>query len=158
MRSFIATLLVVAVVPAAGSARLDAQRTAPPLLTYVPPTGGLCLVRADGSHRVRLTPRGDVDGPAWSPRGRYVAFHEHVGPSDPIAVANARGRILWLIGDNDGILGGALWSPDGHHIAYSRGAAGPNGYYELVVSRPSGAQKVAIGSSWDPAGEAHNLA
>jgi dipeptidyl aminopeptidase/acylaminoacyl peptidase len=153
LRLFLAALLVASVLPTTGSARLDARRPGRPLLTYVPRSGGLCLVRPDGSHRVRLlTSPVDVYGPAWSPGGRYVAFNWRPGV---IAFANARGRVLWRIARAGVGFGGTVWSPDGRHIAHYVGSTGPPYWYELVIARPSGAHEVRIGGSMDPAGDAN---
>jgi Tol biopolymer transport system component len=110
--------------PTAGSAGLNVSRSGPPLLTYVASTGGICLIRANGSDPVRLTPRWKrVGDPQWSPRGRYLAFSRFVGydtnhdPVTRISVADARGRIHWTFGDaptNED----PRWSPDGRRILY----------------------------------------
>src|SRR6266496_5359858 len=58
----------------------------PTLLTYaVESSGSLCLARADGSRRVRLTP-GKDRAPSWSPGGRYVVFSRQVGTASRIFV------------------------------------------------------------------------
>jgi Tol biopolymer transport system component len=94
----------------------------PALLTYSvtvssQPGFGVCLARADGSRRVRLT-RGKDSGPSWSPRGRYVAFGRltEAGQSQ-ILIADARGRILRRFGN--GFSTEPAWSPNGQRIAYS---------------------------------------
>jgi Tol biopolymer transport system component len=130
-------LPVALVLPIGGSA---AQQPSPShaLLTYVAFNRGICLIRADGKHSVRLTPRWRGLGtPAWSPRGRYIAFKRSAGaPStSKIAVADARGHVHWTFGAWDKN-GSPLWSPDGRHIAY-RGTA-TNGHNGLDVARPDG--------------------
>jgi Tol biopolymer transport system component len=127
--------VLVSVPAGASSAAGDRTRAVFPLLTYVASNGGICLVRADGSHAVRLTPRWRVGSPAWSPSGRYVAFARGT-PADgsKIVVADARGRIRWRFGvaqDN----GGPLWSPDGRYIAYFESWAH---VYGLAVARLDG--------------------
>jgi Tol biopolymer transport system component len=142
------------VVDAGGSAQRDqapkrrvaltreALRPGRALLTYVAANRGICLIRADGKHPVRLTPRWRGLGtPAWSPRGRYVAFKRsadyHGGhpTTAKIAVADARGHVHWTFGAWDKN-GSPIWSPDGRHIAY-RGTDndGSNGF---AVARPDG--------------------
>lgn len=150
LRLSLAALLVVSVLPVASSARVAFPRPGRPLLTYVPRSGGFCLVRADGTHRVRLLASPvDVYGPAWSPGGRYVAFNRR----PEIAFANARGRVLWRIGIPGIGVGGTLWSPDGRHIVYSKGSIGRPWWYETVVARPTGGDAVNIGGSMDPVGD-----
>ena len=128
-------LLFVSVLPLASSASLNGPSPGRVLLTYVARTGGICLIRADGKHPVRLTPRVKGLGtPAWSPRGRYIAFKRSADfrnghpASAKIAVADARGHIRWTFGAWDKN-GSPVWSPDGRHIAY-RGtdADGSNGF------------------------------
>jgi Tol biopolymer transport system component len=120
----------------------EAFRPGPALLTYVAANRGICLIRADGKHPVRLTPRlKGLGTPAWSPRGRYIAFKRSADyrgghPSTAkIAVADARGRVHWTFGAWDKN-GSPVWSPDGRHIAY-RGTDndGSNGF---GVARPDG--------------------
>lgn len=113
------------------------------LLTYVASDGGLCAMRPDGSHPVRLTPRWRLAGPAWSPDGRFVAFGRATGPEQSkIAVADARGRARWMFGE--GHSGRPLWSPDGSRIAYSWSYAHVFG---LSVADRDGSDGRAIASS-----------
>jgi Tol biopolymer transport system component len=129
------------VLPAAGSAGLHRARSEPPLLTYVASNGGICLIRADGSHAVRLTPRRKrVGDPQWSPQGRYLAFERFAGydtnhdPVTRLSVADARGRIRWTFGDaqtNDD----PQWSPDGRHVLYYQVW---NHSADYAVARPTG--------------------
>lgn len=110
---------------APSSARVTAAPRSPVLLTYNAIDGGLCVVRADGTHAVRLTARSTrVEDPAWSPNGRYVAFDRSAGygsyDSDPLAkvvIADARGRVHWAFGTGSTNLSG-LWSPDGRQFLY----------------------------------------
>ena len=97
----------------------DTQSARPPvLLTYsVESSGGLCLARADGSHRVRLT-RGKDRAPAWSPNGRFVVFSRQVGTASRILIANARGRIVRRL-TPAGAFADPTWSADGKRIAYA---------------------------------------
>jgi len=118
---------------AAGQARESLR--APALLTYVPAKGGLCAIRADGSHSQRLTPKRSLGGPAWSPSGRYVAFSRASGLGGTgIFVADARGKIRWRFGAGKHNAG-PLWSPDGAHIAYFAGWAHS---YSLNVAAKDG--------------------
>jgi Tol biopolymer transport system component len=132
---------------AAGATSAGGSTQAPGrvLLTYIAANGGICLVRPDGSHPVRLTPRWkDIGGPAWSPRGRYLAFGRQTGPEQSkIFVANARGQIRWRFGGGH-YNGGPLWSPDGRYIAYSAAWAH---VYSLEVARMNGSDDNGVAGS-----------
>jgi TolB protein len=96
----------------------DTQSARPPtLLTYaVEPSGSLCLARADGSRRVRLT-GGKDQAPSWSPSGRRVVFSRQVGAASRILVADTRGRVVRAL-TRAGAFADPAWSPDGRRIAY----------------------------------------
>jgi Tol biopolymer transport system component len=132
----IATSLVAA------AASVQAARTPPPaLLTYAlsAQAGGICLARADGTRRLRLT-RGVDSGPSWSPRGVYVAFARQASPSQSsIAVADARGRVLRQFGT--GLSTRPAWSPNGRWIAYSAGTS-------IVVATTTGRTVTEIQSRY----------
>jgi len=141
----------------AGSAQLKRLLSHRALLTYSAPSGVVCLVGADGAQPVRLlSPRGYVNDPGWSPDGRYLAFDG----DGRIAVANARGHVVWTISPGVyGSLGWPLWSPDAGHIAYvAASAPSRNVSYELVIARPNGADAVGVGGNMDPGGDALNPA
>jgi TolB protein len=107
----IAASLTAAVAAGTPSAR------PPALLTYsAVSSGGLCLARADGTHRVRLTRRRDR-GSSWSPGGRYVVFSRQVGAATRIVVANARGRVVRAL-TQAGAFADPAWSADGMRIAF----------------------------------------
>ena len=142
-------LSLIAVFLAAAGATSSATRP-PALLTYakVAQPGGLCLARADGSRRFRLT-RGKDSHPSWSPRGSYVAFARLTEPGrSQILVADARGRVLRRFGTGYSIQ--PAWSPNGERIAYTSST-------RLVVANRAGQTVVehsipalAGGPTWSP--------
>lgn len=161
-------MLAAAVPTEGGSAR------PPVLLAYSAPVGsrgspdgpggGLCLSRADGSQRLRLTGADQDDRmPAWSPDGKSMAFYRAKKPDRPggvfdIFVADARGRILRNVSRGYGELNlDPAWSPDGKRLAYVAAYRGS----ELVVANRDGSRRhgVASGGSqlitapaWSPRG------
>jgi Tol biopolymer transport system component len=154
-RGLISSLIVLALAVATGaagslaagatSAGGSAQASGHVLLTYVASNGGICLIRRDGSHPVRLTARWkSIASPTWSPRGRYLAFGRPTGPEQSkIFVANAHGQIRWRFGVGH-FNGGPLWSPDGSHIAYSASWAH---VYGLEVARMNGLDDHGVAGS-----------
>lgn len=151
----------------------DVRATQPPaLLTFALPSGGICAVRTDGSHGLRLTPPWRLGDVAWSSDGRYVAFIRAAASaitSSKISVADARGRIRWRFGS--GPIGSGhlrihspLWAPDGRHIAYLAYSS-PSGYgVWLSVARRDGSDDHDVGGdlgfpggpdnpSWSPDGQ-----
>jgi Tol biopolymer transport system component len=119
-------------------------------------------MRAAGSHRVRLLSsrktiggrllsiRRTIYGPTWSADGRYLAFARATGFNPDygrdqvkIFVANARGKVLWRFGGNQGN-GEPLWSPDGQRIAYHSYYAHSFG---LAVARMNGSDDHGVAGS-----------
>jgi Tol biopolymer transport system component len=144
--------MVAVVAVGATHAALGGRMThtpAPALLTFVPPAGGICGVRADGSHGVRLTPPWRLSDGSWSPDGRYVAFVRATASGNmpsKVSVADARGRIRWRFGAGHAF--SPLWAPDGKHIAYLFWWAHSTG---LVVAGPDGSDQHGVSDSgWPP--------
>jgi Tol biopolymer transport system component len=173
MRFGIALLVIGFTVAAAhvahGGDRLATR--APALLTFAATQGGICAVRADGSHGLRLTPPWRLSEVAWSPDGRYAAFIRATASSitpSKISVADARGRIRWRFGSRRIGFGSRrihspLWAPDGQHIAYLAYSAGGYGLW-LSVARRDGSDDHDVGGdlgfpggpdhpSWSPDGQ-----
>lgn len=155
-----AAVLGLLVLLGAGTARssfgADSGRraTTPVLLTYVAAQGGLCAMRSDGSHPVRLTPRWRINSIAWSPNGRFVAFSRATGAEQSkIFVADAGGRIRWRFGAGTSNWL-PLWSPDGRRIEYTAAWAHIG---SLDVARPDGSDDRGIAGSppWPTYGPAN---
>jgi DNA-binding winged helix-turn-helix (wHTH) protein/Tol biopolymer transport system component len=90
-------------------------------LVYVDGEGSLWRARADGSEAHRLTiPPFDVDGPAWSPDDRWLAFRARrdVTGSRRIHLMPSAGGSAEAIPGHDGEQGFPSWSRDGTRIAF----------------------------------------
>jgi len=151
-------ILVLGALGALLAGATDTQSARPPvLLTYSGVTGGaLCLARADGSHRRRLT-RGKDRAPSWSPNGRSVVFSRQVGTRSRILVANARGRVVRRL-TPAGAFADPTWSADGKRIAY----VSREGRSRIVIVGMTGRvlgqvlaalRTVASRPSWAPGGQ-----
>jgi TolB protein len=117
------------------------------------PNAGVCIARADGSRRARLS-RGADSRPAWSPDGRLLAFVRRSGRGSKILVADASGRVLRRFGDAR-LNTDPAWSPDGRRIAYAAGPAQPR----IVVAGLRGRTLMKLGAggsverpAWSPNG------
>jgi Tol biopolymer transport system component len=69
---------------------------------------GLYLVRADGTHRMRLTADPTADEPVWSPDGRYLFWYSGQG-EERLHVARADGSGVHDLGRV--FQAGAAWLP-----------------------------------------------
>ena len=149
MRIRLGLLLTALAIGLAQSASGRDVAASQPLLTFAAPGGGICAVRADGSHERRLTRPWRLFDVAWSPDGSYVAFVRSTGSENipsKVSVADARGRIRWRFGN--GNASSPLWAPDGRHIAYLWWQAHSRG---LAVARPDGSDLHGLSDSgWPP--------
>jgi Tol biopolymer transport system component len=154
-------VLAAAVAALALAGTTDSARP-PSLLTFaivhasrgaVDPNGGICIARADGSRRTRLS-RGADSSPSWSPNGRLLAFARRSATGSKIVIADAAGHVLRRFGDAALNIDPA-WSPDGRRLAYAAGPPSPR----IVVAGVRGRtllQLAAQGSverpAWSPNG------
>jgi TolB protein len=87
------------------------------------------VMKADGSHKTRVTHFGGVTEPAWSPDGKWIAFggggkDELSRPLFKIRSTAPFGKPVRLLGnvaDSNGdpyVIDSLDWSPDGKKIAY----------------------------------------
>jgi Tol biopolymer transport system component len=109
------------------------------------------VMNADGSNVRSLTQPGpDEVSPVWSPDSQRIAFASYGSGGDSLNVINADGtgrRRLASIGTY--MIDPVSWSPDGRHIAFSRGGS------IFVTGSTSGAAQVRViegGSApaWSP--------
>ena len=82
-------------------------------------SGGIYVIRADGSGKRRLTRSGAKDiAPAGSPDGRRIAFESKRDGKFEVFVMNADGREQLRLTQNGEEGGEPVWSPDGRWIAF----------------------------------------
>ena len=94
--------------------------------------GPLMLVPADGGRPHRLSGRPVEDGGMFSPGGRQVL----TSSGGELLVFDLDGMPVRTISEEGAFLFGAVWSPDGASIGYSRTTSGP--FSDIWISRPDG--------------------
>ncbi|MCY3547027.1 MAG: hypothetical protein OXH49_09105 [Gemmatimonadetes bacterium] len=126
-----------------------------------------------GATRTLLSEEGEDYGAAWSPDGRWLAFHGHLEQSDDIWVVPVDGserpiRLTWFGPGAD--TGEPDWSPDGRAVAFSSHGppleGNPGSVYTVAVDPVTGSavadpvrvpldgfQGFAMGARFSPDGE-----
>ena len=94
--------------------------------------GQLFMVGADGGRPTVLVDDPVEDAGSISPDGRTLL----TSGGGKLLVYSITGELIREISDDGAYLFGAVWSPDGRHIAYSRAVGGP--YADLWVALPDG--------------------
>jgi Tol biopolymer transport system component len=158
----VAASLTATVIPAGDDARGRASNR--PRIAFVRSGGEghgrqLWTMRADGSHKERLS-RGQFDAaPAWSPDGRFIAFHRINETGGDVYVMSARGKRLTRLTDAEGLDGFPVWSPGGKRIAYTHNSDARRLSRIFVVTRDgedverlTGKQRSSSLPSWSPRG------
>ena len=126
-----------------------------------------------GTVRTLLSEEGEDYGAAWSPDGRWLAFHSHLGGSDDIWLVPAGGseRPTRLTHFGPGAdTGEPDWSPDGRTLAFSSHGppreGNPGSVYSVAVDPATGVaaagpvrvplngfEGYAMGARFSPEGE-----
>ena len=123
-------------------------------IVYNSGDGHICVMNADGSGSVDLTPTTSGNyNPTWSPGGSKIAFNGfHSDTVSEIYAMNADGTGLTQLTDDGVISDHAAWSPDGTKIAFETvDESDPGSKYEIHVINADGTGHVALtnGSSGD---------
>jgi Tol biopolymer transport system component len=160
MKVVIALVSIAVVLPSTPTARelsipSASRSSVHGLISYSTRGGDIWVMRADGSHRRRVTrARGSIDfDPDLSPDGRRLVFRSERGrqPPDPyrvgynaIFVVGADGRRLRQINPRNGGLF-PTWSPKGDLIAFSGAAPGNPQRDDVTLMRPDGTGVRSLG-------------
>jgi hypothetical protein len=80
------------------------------------------VIKTDGSGLRQLTDDDFIDRfPRWSPDGNWIAFMSDRSGKQQIWVIHADGSGLrQLTYEREGVVAGAVWSPDGRRLVYNR--------------------------------------
>jgi Tol biopolymer transport system component len=100
--------------------------------------GALMTVPVGGGRATRLAPGVFGDAGRYSPDGAAVL----TSSGGALVLLNAAGEETGRIAVDGHFLFGAVWSPDGTHIAYSDAVGGP--YADVYVSLPDGSDKQRV--------------
>jgi len=103
------------------------------------------LCDADGTNiRTFSKEEGEADSPAWSPDGRWIAFHWKPRRTDHFDIfigEVASGRILQLT-SSAGNNTNPSWAPDGRHLAFDSDRDGSNQIYVMLLSDSANTRKI----------------
>jgi Tol biopolymer transport system component len=128
-------------------------------IVYNSGDGHICVMNADGSGSVDLTPTTSGNyNPTWSPAGSKIAFTRfHDDNVSDIYAMNADGTGLTQLTD-DGVLNDyAAWSPDGTKLAFdTNDETDPESKVEIHLINADGTGHVALtngsaGDAFEPA-------
>jgi Tol biopolymer transport system component len=94
------------------------------------------LLPAEAPHGIVSASSSEDQGQAFSPDGKWIAFHSHYGPSDDIwIVPSDLSRAPWQLTEGGYETGWPRWSKDGRYVVYStgKGREAPGRAYVLRI-------------------------
>jgi TolB protein len=116
----------------------------------------LYVMDSAGASQQRLTYGQWVDGPAWSPRGDWIAYErQRAGSQYDIWLIDPTGRNSQPLVEGEGRNESPAWSPDGRFVAFS---STRNGRFQIFEVGADGSSPHAVGDiggesttpSWGP--------
>jgi TolB protein len=118
-------------------------------IAFVDSSGGLYLMRADGSHR-KLIAKGGLaaTGPSWSPDSRRIVFaRQESAVRWRLYVVSARGGSLRPLTSGRVPALNPAWSPNGRRIAFAQ----EFGRWQIFTVKPNGSarRKISNGRASD---------
>jgi dipeptidyl aminopeptidase/acylaminoacyl peptidase len=123
-------------------------------------TGGIWVVRSDGTGGTRLTTLATDAQPAWSPDGAKIAFVRRQGQFDRLFVMAADGSgVTAVTGSIDVHVQDPEWSPDGTKFVFSNGTdiyvvgVDGSGLLKLTGAGTPGTLRGGRFPSWSPDGK-----
>ena len=69
--------------------------------------------------RVVRSSTSEDQGLSWSPDGRWMAFHSHLGSDDIFVMPSDGSREAWMISRDGNETGWPRWSPDGRWVSFT---------------------------------------
>lgn len=131
------------------------------MITFVYWTSGsseLRVVRPKGGSGKVVLVGGQIDSPAWSPDGKWIAFQMSRGDSQPdLYLVKPDGSGLKRITRNPGHDGCPAWSPDGRRLAFCSDRSGSFDVWVMDVEtgrsrRFTRARSIEWNPDWSPDG------
>lgn len=82
------------------------------------------VLSADGSKRRRIGNWDPLDGPIWSPDGRWLTFSNYEGEIRRVHPNGSGEQVIATFAERE--IQNLLWSPDGRHLAYTADEFAPD--------------------------------